>query len=251
MDNLDFLDGGQPPSAEAQPQEIAAQEPAEQPQAEQQAEAPQEQPAPERAERPRGPDGKFVKKDEPVMVPLQALHETRDELKALKAQLETLQKPPEAPQAQQVPDIFENPEGYQAHIQNQLNERLTNVALNMSEATARRTMGDDLVAAAQEWGKQALPANPGFAQAFYSNPDPYGFLVDQFKQQMLVARIGTDPKQLEAFLAWQQQGQAPQPAQATSETTPTPTSSIASATSAGGVSHTAVGPGVAFGNFIK
>jgi hypothetical protein len=251
MDNLDFLDGGEPPIAEAQPQETATPEPVEQPQAEQQAEASQEQPDTERAERPRGPDGKFAKREEPVMVPLQALHETRDEVKALKAQLETLQKPAAAPEAPQVPDIFENPEGYQAHIQNQLNERLTNVTLNMSEATARRTLGDEMVAAAQEWGKQALPASPAFAQAFYSNPDPYGFLVDQFKQQTLLARVAADPKELEAFLTWQQQGQAQQPAQATPQTMSMPTGSIASATSAGGVSHAAIGPGVAFGNFIK
>jgi hypothetical protein len=95
--DLDFLDGGEEPKAEVQPVETP--------------EAPVEttpeatpEPVAETVEQKgpvRGPDGKFAKKDEePVMVPLAALHETRDKVKDLEARLRALshssssQRPP-------------------------------------------------------------------------------------------------------------------------------------------------------------
>lgn len=255
MDNLDFLDGGEPPIADAQPQEPQVEEPvaAAEPVEEQPQEAPTETPE-QAAARVRDEKGRFTKKEPtepPVMVPLQALHETRDEVKALKQQLEAMKQPQQAADTETVPDIFENPEGYQAHIQSQMTAALLDTRLNLSEEMVRQSAGDEVVNAAQEWAKQVLPVNAAFAQAFYSQRNPYGFLVEQYKQQSLVSQLTNDPKQIEAFLAWQQQGQA-QPAQATEQQpSPTPPRSIASATSAGGVSHIASGPGVAFGEFIK
>jgi hypothetical protein len=82
MDNLDDFLGSNEPQAE----EAVVETPAE--------EAPvAEEAAPEEAAEPapaveRDEKGRFKPKEAPVMVPLTALHETRDEVKALKAELE-------------------------------------------------------------------------------------------------------------------------------------------------------------------
>jgi len=247
MDNLDFLDSGKPENAETQPVET--------PVAEAPAEAPAEiteQPAPEatteeKPAQPRGPDGKFApkEKDAPVMVPLQALHETRDEVKALKAELEKL-RPVSQQEPQQAPDIFENPEAYSAYLQNQITQATLNERLNLSEEMARQSAGDEAVTAAQEWGKQQLAANPAFAQTFYAQRNPYGFLVNEYRRSQTLAQLGNaDPKEVEAFLAWKaaqtQPGEQPNP-----EPSPAPPRSIASAVSAGGLHTIATGPTAAF-----
>ena len=248
MDNLDFLDGSSEPNAEATPVETVVEQPeAEQPKVE---EAPQEETPAQVEARERDEKGRFKAKPEPVMVPLQALHETRDEVKALKAQLEALSQPQAQPQAQQVPDIFENPEGYAAHVQNQMAQLALDTRLNLSEEMVRQSAGDEVVNAAQEWAKQQLPANPALAQAFYTSRNPYGFLVKEYQRIQTVSQLGDDPEQIKAFLAWKSaqgqvsQGQEPIPQQSA------PPKSIASATSAGGVQHIATGPTAAFDNIF-
>jgi hypothetical protein len=248
MDNLEFLDGAEAPNGEAAPVvEAAVEAPAEVVTTE--AEPVSEQKGPS-----RGPDGKFAKKeaDEPIMVPLKALHETRDEVKALRAQLEAATRPPQTQQQSQVPDMFEDPEGYQSFQTQQLQTAVFNSTLNISEEMTRQQVGDDLVNEVQQWGAQAFQANPAFYQQFAQQRNPYGFLVSAYKRQQAVSQIGDDPKQIEAFLAWQQaQTAAPQPAATPQSQPQRPTGSIASAVSAGGVQHTAMGPGVAFDNVIR
>jgi hypothetical protein len=237
MDNLDFLDAGEPvngdvaptPQAEA-PSETVTEAAAETPAA---PEAEQKGPS-------RGPDGKFAKKDEPVMVPLAALHEARDELRALKARMEQLSQPQQ--QASPVPDIFENPEGFTGHIQSQIAQATLNTTLNISEEITRQSAGSETV-----------DQDPALYQQFLSQRNPYGWLVSEYQRQSAMSQIGSDPKQIEAFLAWQQAQQAqPQPAATAAPPQPQrPTGSIASAVSAGGAQHTAMGPGVAFDNVIR
>lgn len=227
MDILDELNGSPEPNEGTQTQEAT------EPQAET-AEA-TEAPETEKPAQPRGPDGKFAKKetDEPIMVPLAALHETRDELKALKARLEGSQPKPEAPT---VPDIFENPEGYQSHIQTQISQALTNERLNLSEELVRQSAGDEAVNAAQEWAKQQFHSNPALAQQFYSQRNPYGFLVKEYQRQQALASL-EDPKELEEFRAWKAQkanpAQAPAPAAAPAPAIPTTLADAQSARASG------------------
>lgn len=250
MDNLDFLDSGEPENAEVTPVETVAEQPTqevEQPQAEA---APQEETTAQKEARERDEKGRFKAKDEPIMVPLKALHETRDEVRALRSQLEALQ-PQAQPQVQQVPDIFENPEGYAAFLQSQIQSVTLNERLNTSEELVRQTAGDETVNAAQEWGRQMLASNPAFAQAFYQQRNPYGFLVKEHQRFQTVSQLGDDPDQIKAFLAWKSaQGQVSQGEQPVSQQQSAPPPSIASATSAGGVQHVASGPTVAFDNFF-
>lgn len=195
MDNLDFLDSPEGENEAAQPEAEVTQEA---PEGEAKTEAEDEKPS-----QPRGPDGKFASKkaDEPVMVPLAALHETRDKVKVLESQLAALTQPQQ--QQAQVPDMFENPEGYHNYIQNQIVANTLNERLNVSEEMARQSAGEETVNAAQEWGRQVIAANPAFAQHFYAQRNPYGFLVKEFQRQQALAAVGdVDPTEIEEFRNW-------------------------------------------------
>jgi hypothetical protein len=251
VDKLEFLDGAEAPNGEAVSETPVVEAPvAETPAVEEQ--PAEQETAEQKATRERDERGRFKAKEaeEPVMVPLKALHETRDELKALKAQLEAIQQP-QQPQQSKVPDIFEDPEGFVAHQNAQLHAATLNTTLNISEEMTRAAVGQEAVNEAQAWGAQAFAQNPGLYQQFVSQRNPYGFLVEQYRKATAVAKLGDDPAEIEAFLAWKQSQQgAPPPAQATPQQ-PTPPPSIAAAPSAGGMQHIASGPGAAFDNFIK
>lgn len=251
MDNLEFLDAGEPAKSEVAP--VAEAAPAEPKAAEPVAEAPQET-AEEKATRERDERGRFKAKEaeEPVMVPLKALHETRDEVKALKAQLEALNRPQAPQQAQQVPDIFEDPEGYQNYQTQIVQRAIYAERLNISQRFATQQYGAEIVNAALEWGKAKCASDPAFNAAVMSDPDPVGYAVQSYQREQAFGKLGGDLKEIEAYLAWKQAQQA-QPAAQPAPTPPVarPTPSIASATSAGGVQHVAVGPGVAFDNVIR
>jgi hypothetical protein len=244
MDNLDFLDSGQPENAETQPVETpAAEAPAEAP-----AEATPEAQPEDKPAQPRGPDGKFAPKEaKPEVpqgyVPIGVVQELREEIRSLKQPApEQAKVEPTAP-----PDIFENPEGYSAYLQNQIAQTTLNDRLNLSEELVRQSAGDEAVNAAQEWGRQQLATNPAFAQTFYAQRNPYGFLVSEHKRQQTLAQLGNaDPKEVEAFLAWKS-AQASQPGeQPNPEPQAAPPRSIAGAVSAGGLQAIPTGPTAAF-----
>lgn len=257
MDKLEFLDGAEAPNEEVQPEAKAP-------------EAAPAEPATEAApERARGPHGRFVAKEAPApvaatpeapaastvpepapeqpMVPLAALHETRDKVRDLEAQLAALkpkaQPQPQVPQAP--PDVFEDPDGFSQWQQQQI----ANVRLNISEEMARDKFGDELVDAARDWATAQFQANPAFAQEVLSQRHPYAYAVKVYQKQQSLSQLGDDPTEIQAFLAWKQ-AQSAQPAAQAAQPQPAPPKSIAAAPSAGGVQHTAVGPGVAFDNMI-
>lgn len=253
MDNLDFLDSPEGGNDAAQPVETAVEQPKEEAQPQPEAEQPQEEqpkaePPPSRE---RDEKGRFKPKEEPkdgpVMVPLSALHETRDKVKALEAQLAQFSQPQQQPQP--IPDVFENPDGFYQHIQQQIAQTALNDRLNLSEEMTRQAAGDEAVNAAQEWGRQQFAANPALAQQFYQQRNPYGFLVQQYQRQQALETLGDDPKEIEAFKAWKA-AQA-QLQQQPNTDTPNPPKSIASATSAGGLQNIATGPTVAFDNVFR
>ena len=201
MDDLEFLDGAEAPVGEVQaeptPETVEAQPEAEQETAEQ------------KESRERDERGRFKARDaEQPMVPLAALHETRDKVRDLEARLAAMNPPPVQ---QQVPDMFEDPEGYQAHLANQVQQTVFNQTLNISEEMTRQQVGAELVDQATEWARQVFAVNPAAHQIFASQRNPYGWLVSEYQRQSAMSRIGSDPKQIEAFLAWQQAQQAPTP----------------------------------------
>jgi hypothetical protein len=200
--------------------------------------------------RERDEKGRFKPKaEEPqdqTMVPLTALHETRDKVRALEAELQKL-RPQQ--QADPVPDIFEDPEGYQNQVAQTIQQATLNATLNLSEEMVRQSSGNETVDAAQQWAAAAFKANPALWQQFISQRNPYGFLVQEYQRHTALTKLG-DPKDIDAFLAWRQAQAQLQPAQAAPQPA-TPPPSIASAPSAGGIQQIATGPGVAFSEMIK
>lgn len=128
-------------------------------------------------------------KPDPVMVPLAALHETRDENKALKRAIEDLQRRMEPKQEEvKAPDILDDQEGYNGFIQQRISMATMNARLDMSEGLARDSYGDDAVNAALEAAKAA-----GVATSFADQKHPWGAMVKWHEKQLKMAEIGDDP----------------------------------------------------------
>lgn len=133
--------------------------------------------------------------EEPKMVPLAALQETRAEMKALKQQIAEANQPKQsAPQQQPSapPDLFDEPEKVMPYISDMVRKQTETVRLDMSETYARNHHGNEAVDAAFE----ALRANydPAQHQRIMSDKDPFGALVSWHKQQQTLTEIGPDPE---------------------------------------------------------
>lgn len=201
-------------------------------------------------ERPRGPDGKFLPKEEgpkpePVMVPIAALHETRDKVRDLEARLQQMQP---APVQQQVPDIFEDPKGYQEFQDQKLQAALYQERYRFSERLAVNQYGADAVRSAVDWASERAQQDPHFNAQAFSNPDPVGFAIEQYKRDQVASQV--DLSEFEKFKAWQAaQAQTQQPIQQQPQNAPP--ASIASLPSSGGADHVPVGPGQAFDSLFR
>jgi hypothetical protein len=258
MDNLDFLDGAAAPVEDVQPANVEpAAEPAPEPQPEPQTPrdehgrfAPKAAAEPAPAE-PSAPAPAEPPKPEPIMVPLAALHETRDKVKDLEAQLGQFRQAQQPqPQPVQAPDPYEDPEGFAAFQQQQTHAAIYASNLNWSARVAELQHGKELVASVMEWGKARCDADPYFNARLHASQDPVGLAIEEFQ------RSNIDPSDYAAFTAWKTAQAAtsqaqPQPAQAAAPPTPAPPQSIVSAPSAGGLQQIATGPGVAFDDTIK
>lgn len=216
-----FGDAGEEPVEQAQ--EPVAETPTE----------PVEQPE-ETPEEPVAAVEPAAEKPDPVMVPLAALHETRDEVKALKAQLAALAPSAESQAEPQAPDMFEDPEGWQAFQRQQVDQALYVQRLNMSHRFAKVQHGEDVVAQAVQWADARCDTDPFFSQQVRYHPDPVGFAVENYRRDQIASNV--TPETFEQFRAWQA-AQQQQPTIAAAQpqipaSRPPPTS-LATATSAG------------------
>lgn len=254
MDKLEFLDS--PEGEKDEVQSVPAEPKAEPPEAPQPEGQPrdehgrykgkeQEQQQPE-AEAPAPPPPPAEPpKEEPVMVPLAALHETRDKVKALEAQLAGFRQPPQ-PQPEP-PDPILDPEGFAQFQSRQFDEQRYTDNLYWSRQFAEQKHGAETVEAAVKWGFEKCEADPHFNAAVRASRDPIGLVVSHYSRDQIASQV--TPDEFKAFQAWkaaqaaaQQQPAAP----AAPPPPPAPPQSIASAPSAGGMQHQAVGEGVAF-----
>lgn len=236
--------------------------------------------APVTDDQPRGPDGKFAPKEpatppepvvEPVVaepqpitppepqippgyVPLAAVQETREKLRAAEAKLAQQQLPPVQPAPVITPpDRYEDPEGYEAWRDEQLEGRLFNERCNVSERFARSQHAPELVDEAKQWAVGKINSDPLFSAQLRSQPDPYGFAVSEYRKDKLFSEFKDDD--FAAFQAWKaSQGQPapipaptlPPPVASVAPLTPAPPApprSIATAPSAGGPAAVPTGPG--------
>lgn len=198
-------------------------------------------------DQPRDEGGRFAvkpadePKSDPVMVPIQALHETRDKVRDLEAKLSQFEQP--APV--ETPDVFEDPKGFQSHLEQQFEQRLYQHTLNVSHRFAVQQHGKEAVDAAVEWGRQRCAADSHFNAQVFSSPDPINFAVEQYQREQIASQV--DPGEFQQFQAWKAaQAQAQQEQPAASAGQPTPPRSLASVPASGGLEHVPTGPGQAF-----
>lgn len=176
---------------------------------------PQETEVEAKPERVRGPDGKFVSKDqgdkpaeeaasappaqEESNVPVKALQEERRKRQELEQQIAAmqaqfaLQKQPQTP----VPEFWDDPQGFMAKQLEQHTEQViqrfqqqqTMERINASEtaAKARHSDYDDAFRAFQ----QAAQANPSLIQQMTSASDPAEFAYSKGKTALELERVGS------------------------------------------------------------
>lgn len=169
-------------------------------------------------------------------VPLGAVLDEREKRRAAEAERDAL-RASQAQQQFQMPDAYEDPEGFAAAQQALLNQRLQTITLNTSERFARKEHGEETVEAAKAWALQRFASDPLYQQQILNDPDPYDRAVRDYRLSLVASEI-SDPTEFEQFKAWkaaqqqlQQQpgGQPPPPNQPPS----IPPKSLASAPSAG------------------
>jgi hypothetical protein len=248
-----------PPAAEAP---VAAEAPA--PEAPAAEAAPVVEPAP--AAEPAAAQPETAPNVPPGYVPLAAMLDTRDKLKAAEAQLAEMRGAQPQPEA---PDPNQDWDAYVAHQEQvRQHERLTD-RLDFSEIAARRVYDDATVDAARDALLVAARSNPALAQHFTSQRDPYEAIVQWHKRETALAKLSA-ADDLDAYLAWKAAQANPAPAAPAAAAQPAPPAqpapapavappqtsapppSLASAPNAGGgPASVPQGSGVAFDSVFK
>lgn len=128
-------------------------------------------------------------KHDEEMVPKRVIVALRKELQELKQ--EKQEKPP-------APDLMADPEAWERNLQAQVDQRLLDKAVAMSEDFARRNNPDftEVMGTNDEGQHTAWVAlaseNPHLVQQFRNSPNPAQFAYDQVKRHKAMAEIG-DP----------------------------------------------------------
>ena len=186
---------------------------------------PQSDPQPKGVEKAEPPSA-GQKADE--MVPKSALLEERRKRQELEARVQTKQQEQKPP-----PDVLEDPDGYRKHIAHEMEQKVLETRVSISEANARTALADfDEImgndgTAFQKW-IEAVQSTPGLYDKFAAHPDPVRFAYDHLKRQRALEEIG-DPvayrervrKEIEAELAAKQTAEAPPEPPKTTAGTPT------------------------------
>lgn len=176
-------------------------------------------------------------KPEPGFVPFAAVLDERDKRKERDAENERLRlrlQQFEQAQAQPAPDIFEDPDGFAAGIEQKFEMKLHNQTLRVSERFARQQYGDELTDIAKQWAFDRCNEDPAFNAKALASGDPFGFAVQEYQRDQIVSTV--TPDDFKQFTAWKQAqaGLTPAPtAQETPSPAKPPPRSLASAPSAG------------------
>lgn len=133
---------------------------------------------------------------DPGFVPISALMDERDRRK----QAEERARQFEQQQGQQPPNPYDDPEGFAAHQQQMVEERLTQERFAMSDMFARERHGDETVETAVKWAQERAQADPSFAMSYMRHQNPIDWIVQQHKRDALLSDIG-DPAKLDDWFA--------------------------------------------------
>lgn len=108
------------------------------------------------------------------------------------------------------PDIYDNPEGYQQHIQSQFQQSLQQQKIETSEYMARREFGDEMFTTIDNWlrdeGRQ-------FIADLVKSPSPYHAAYDLYRKEQAAKTLSAHDYDLDKLkAAWLAEQQASQPA---------------------------------------
>lgn len=165
----------EPEAVEAEP--VEAQEP--------EAETPATEPPAQQAD-PVEPEEKF----NPTLY--REMKEERAKRQAAERDLQALkaQQTQQQPQAQQARlDAYEDPDGFNQHIDQKFALTEWNIRAGMSERFAIKEHGAELVNEATAWAVEAAKSDPGLAQRIFNDPDPAGVTIKEFQQSKTLQTI--------------------------------------------------------------
>lgn len=126
----------------------------------------------------------------PGYVPLAALLDTRDQLKEARHHAQALEAqlaPPE------IPDPFEDPQGYAEHQQFAMQQQMKAHAFGNSKLIAESGPDAALIPQALAWAQQRAEQDPGFRQQSFDHHHPVGFALQEFKRHQTMTQVGDDP----------------------------------------------------------
>jgi hypothetical protein len=169
--------------------------------------APVETPAsPPEQQQPQEPPASPVEEPKQAHeVPLVALLNEREkrqnaereaaELRAWKAEQEAKAAPI------QRPDPYEDPDGYNQYVQNQLAASEWKTRAEISGRFAEQRHGKELVEAAVAWAQAEGAKDPTLGQRVMAQASPVEWVVDQYNRDQIYQRISSDPNAYAQFQA--------------------------------------------------
>lgn len=144
-----------------------------------------EQPAQEPEPAPQEPEARHV--------PISAMLDERDKRKALEAERDRYKQELEQARqkpAQNVPDPYDDPQGFAAYQEQRVQEAVTQQRFQMSELMAKQTHGEETVNTAAQWALEKANSDPAFAAAYHRQAHPIDWIVQQHKRDAILSDIG-------------------------------------------------------------
>jgi hypothetical protein len=193
----------------------------------------------------------------PGFVPLGALDDERHKRRNLEQELERLRQPQgQRPDAPQIPDPVEDPQGYQAYLDQRETTIIWRSITAPSQMLANKEHGAEVVREAAEAFAAEVQQKPWLLQEMHRQQHPYDWVVQRHRRETALASVG--PDDIKAFQDWkasQAAGNTPaaaSPAPA-APPPPKPRPSINRLPSAGGIKpgEVPVHPGAAFDTVFK
>jgi len=140
--------------------------------------------------------------------------------KAWEKRFETLvqtlapRQPQQQPQQADVPDVFADPQGYTAHINQTVEQRLAQQRLDLDLRLTAATHKEDFPKAWEAFmGSVGTGQNAALYHQVMNSSSPGEAIVDWFKREQLVREVGSDPasfrERLRAEILAELQGQSP------------------------------------------
>lgn len=182
-------------------------------------------------------------------IPIQALLDEREKRQQAQQRAEAYERQLQQLQAQQppaaVPDLYDDPEAFAQHIQQQQANAIWEARRDMSAGFAVSQFGKETLDAAIAWASQKN--DPYLHQRFLASRDPYReVIVPEFQRDQLLSQVSADPTAwARQHLAALEGGSAQQQpaAQAAKPPSVSPPRSLAAAAGSGGIAHTPAGAG--------